>query len=756
MKTSAVAAFLASFLSLSSAAPVEQVSEQSPEKRATSNWFLPNLDHTSGAVRGYVPDLYGSNGQQDYTYPVYEAANAGDAQSFINSLYDNGPSGSRDNGWIAGEPRVVYLPPGTYTLSQTVYLDTDTVIIGDANNPPTIKAAANFNGPFMIGGGAGNDSPTRGGESHFSVSIRNVILDTTAYTGNSSFIALHWRVAQNSALNNIQINLPHQAHTGIYMGQGSTTSVGDVSFSYGNIGLWYDGHQQAQLKNLQFTDSTTGIRIDNGFMVSVLAPKCNTVGNCIVLNSAGSSLPYVSVVDGVSQNSGDFFTSHVAYPSFVLENIKKDNTNTNMVVVNGQTKVGGVTSLGTYIYGNVYNGGSRATYVSNPTASTVARPTQLAPGGSYPIISAPQYQGKTTADVVNLKDANQNGGFTLHGDGSTDDTAALQGAFNTAAGKIGYLPFGIYKVTSTITIPSGSQIYGEGWSTISGYGNYFSDESNPKPVVQIGKPNSSGTAVVQDMRFTVGQMLPGAIILQVNLAGSTPGDVAVHNSLITVGGTRDTSLSCTSEANCRGAYLGLHLAPGSTAYIDNFWSWLADHASDNSGGKTNIAAKGGVLVESKAATWLVGLASEHWWLYNLGYSGAQNVFTSFYQSETNYRQGNGAAATPPAPFTPTSADLSFNYCNGDASCAMTAGEYYGNNPSNIFHYAGGSWNFASTQQQNMFVFTSQAGNSHLHGYNDHAAKYAVRLSSGKQFGNMGNDGYGGSWDTLVADIAQQT
>ncbi|PNP38734.1 hypothetical protein TGAMA5MH_09351 [Trichoderma gamsii] len=31
----------------------------------------------------------------------------------------------------------------------------------------------------------------------------------------------------------------------------------------------------------------------------------------------------------------------------------------------------------------------------------------------------------------------------------------------------------------------------------------------------------------------------------------------------------------------------------------------------------------------------------------------------------------------------------------------------------------------------------------------------MRLPSGAEFGNGGNDGYGGSWQTLIADIASQ-
>lgn len=510
---------------------------------------------------------------------------------------------------------------------------------------------------------------------------------------------------------------------------------------------------------MTFNKCTTGILIDSGFTISIFAPVCNTVGNCIVLNSGNA---WIAVIDGQSINSGDFFTSRVGFPNFMLENISKDTTNSNMVTVGGTVKVGGVTSLGTYIYGNTR--GANPIYQSNPTSQSVSRPAALAPGGKYPVISAPQYAGKTVSDVVNLKDVNQNGGFNLHGDGSVDDTAALQGALNTAAsrGKIAYLPFGVYIVTSTITIPPGTELYGEAWSTISGSGSAFSSESNPTPVVQIGSvPGQKGIAHIQDVRFTVNEALPGAILLRINMAGNNPGDVAVFNSLNTIGGTRDTSLSCNSEANCRAAYLGVHLAAGSSAYIDNFWSWVADHPADDSGKGIRAAVKGGVLVEATAGTWLAGLGSEHNWLFQLSLHNAANVFISLFQSETNYNQGNNGAPLPGQPFNAIASDPNFSWCGGsDNVCRMGLAQYYVGSNSAIYHYAAGSWNFQSLTQVNqglMNYIHDTVSNGHLHGYTTGPnTEEAMRLPNGNQFGNAGSDGYGGSWETLVADIASQS
>lgn len=574
---------------------------------ASSSWWYAALDHSTGAVRDYVPNLYDGSGNPDYDYPTYIAVASGDSAGLRNALYSNGPTGDRNNGYLAGQPRTIYVAPGTYTFSETLYMDTDTVIIGDAANPPTLKAGSNFNGGDLIVAGIG-DNEGSGGELKFSLMLKNLILDTTANSGNSDFIALSWNVAQNSALVNMQINMPQGAHTGISMGQGSTIQVGDVSFSYGSVGFHYAGNQQASLKNLKFSRCSTGILIDNGFTMNIFAPTFDTVGRSIVFNSGAA---WVSVIDAVSTNSGTFFTSNVGYPNFQLENISKDTTDTPMCVVNGNTKIGGETSVGSYVYGNTY--GADPKYQSNPSVEALSRQSVLAPGGKYPVSSADQYASATINDVINLKDKTQNGGHSISGDGRANDGPGLQAALETAAsqGKIAYLPFGYYKTESTITIPSGTRLVGNGWSTITGAGSAFMDDSNPQPIVKIGNTGDVGTVDIQDMRFTVAEKLPGAIILEVNMAGNNPGGVAIHNSLITIGGTRDTSLDCGSEADCKGAYIGMHLTASSSAYIDNMWIWVADHNSDNDDGKSNketrIAAKGGVLVEATKGTWISGL-----------------------------------------------------------------------------------------------------------------------------------------------------
>ncbi|KAM7211036.1 glycoside hydrolase family 55 protein [Rhypophila decipiens] len=292
-------------------------------------------------------------------------------------------------------------------------------------------------------------------------------------------------------------------------------------------------------------------------------------------------------------------------------------------------------------------------------------------------------------------------------------TNVLSGRTYLAASsnKIAYFPFGKYRVDSTLLIPPGSRIVGEAWATIVGNGTFFKNSASPKPVVQVGTAGSIGTAQISDMRFTISDVLPGAIIFQVNMAppSGKPGGVAIWNSLVTVGGTRGASAlaaSCNSDGSnqCKAAYLGIHLSSTSSTYIENVWNWVGDHTAEDFSGGSRIAGKGGVLVQSTQPTWLHALGSEHWWLYQLNLHRAQNVAVTLLQSETNYDQGDNNLQVPPAPWasevnTATWGDRDFNAICASLSrpkrCRMGFTNYINGGGSNIFTYASASWAFFS-------------------------------------------------------------
>lgn len=266
--------------------------------------------------------------------------------------------------------------------------------------------------------------------------------------------------------------------------------------------------------------------ISGGNTISILASTFDTVGTGIS-NTDGS--PYIGLIDAKSINSGVTLQTTV-YPSILIDNLTKD-TNSAICVVPSGTALSGQAHVDTFTHGNTV--GRSPIYGDTTTAK--ARPAALAPGGDFPAVAAPNYAGKTAAaDFINVKDPAQNGGQTVLGDNTKDEAAALNAVLRYAAGqgKIAYFPFGNYRVDDTLLVPVGSQIVGEAWATITGHGDGFKDAANPKPVVKVGNDGDVGVAQISDMRFTVSDVLPGAIIVQFNMAGTKPGDVALWNSLI--------------------------------------------------------------------------------------------------------------------------------------------------------------------------------------------------------------------------------
>jgi glucan 1,3-beta-glucosidase len=134
-----------------------------------------------------------------------------------------------------------------------------------------------------------------------------------------------------------------------------------------------------------------------------------------------------------------------------------------------------------------------------------------------------------------------------------------------------YFPYGVYVVLSTLFIPPGSRIVGEAWPVISGAGNNFKDPNNPVPVVKVGNANDVGVAHISDMRFTVAEPLAGAKIMEWNMAGAANGDVGIWNSIVNIGGMRDSTVtsSCGSQTACQAAHTGVHLTASSSVYVQN-------------------------------------------------------------------------------------------------------------------------------------------------------------------------------------------
>jgi hypothetical protein len=91
-------------------------------------------------------------------------------------------------------------------------------------------------------------------------------------------------------------------------------------------------------------------------------------------------------------------------------------------------------------------------------------------------------------------------------------------------------------VTSTLTIPAGTQIVGEAWSVIAGKGAAFQNINSPIPVVQVGAAGSTGLVEISDIIFSTIGPAPGAIVVEWNVKQSSQGAAGMWDSHIRLGG----------------------------------------------------------------------------------------------------------------------------------------------------------------------------------------------------------------------------
>lgn len=267
------------------------------------------------------------------------------------------------------------------------------------------------------------------------------------------------------------------------------------------------------------------------------------------------------------------------------------------------------------------------------------------------------------------------------GDGVTDDTAAIQSIITsaTAAGKVVYFDYGVYKVTSTITIPAGAKIVGETYPVIMASGATFEDASNPVAVVRVGATGGeSGEVEWSDTIVSTQGATEGAILIEWNLispASSPSGLWDVHTR---IGGFTGSDLQvseCSTTATqpntaCIAAFMSMHVTSvASGLYLENVWLWTADHdLDDSSSTQITIYSGRGLLIESTTGIlWLYGTAVEHHTLYQYQLVDTADIYLGQIQTETPYYQ--------PAPSAPTPWTVDATYSDPDFAtfCAGVSG-----------------------------------------------------------------------------------
>ncbi|KAF2272161.1 glycoside hydrolase family 55 protein [Westerdykella ornata] len=615
---------------------------------------------------------------------------------------------ARGSGWwgTTGQPAVVYFPPGTYVVSSTIQNLIGTVWMGDPTDRPRLKASKDFSGTTMI---AGADKYLNGPVG-FYTEMKNLVFDSTAVSASANLTLVDWNVSQGCQLSNSGLEMPKGAkgHVGIRaVGKNSPLLLNDLEVRGGGAG--YVGESmQYHFKNVYFKGVETGIKPAN--VVQMTVQGCRFEDVTTGVDMSGGTLRLLNMIDSTASNTETLVKADEKQSgtvgSIVLENVLVDSTVSSTVKAGDSSLLTGSIATGTtWIRGNIYTGRSPSSKPEKLTGQKIStsRPSALVNGtGFYHTVKPPAYADFSLEQIVNVRDV---AAHPVKGDGETDDTASLQAILNDAAkaGKVAYFPHGTYILKDTLHIPPNSRLWGESFTELSGAGPLFQDPRKSKPVIQVGRPGDTGVAQFTDFVFTARDILPGAVLVEVNMAGAKPGDVGFFNTHIRLGGALDNKANeCPTVEECRAVHIAAHLTSSSSSYWENSWAWTADHDLDGwDGFAAYPSPAGGFLIEAQKGTWMLGWGVEHFALYQVNIVNAANVFVGIQQGEASLYQGVGNSLLAPRPWESEllAGEPSFAWCAAnDASCRMSIYQSVVNS-TNINLYSGGYWTFAEGSNQ---------------------------------------------------------
>ena len=372
------------------------------------------------------------------------------------------------------------------------------------------------------------------------------------------------------------------------------------------------GNQQFTMRNLVISNAVTAISQiwDWGWTYQGLV--IINCGTAISISNGGVGnqlVGSVNILDSTIQNCPTFVTtawqsSTLSTGSLILENIALSNVPVAVQGPSGTVLAGstGSTTIVAWGQGHKYTPNGPANFQGSFTPPT--RPSALLGSGStrYYTKTKPQYSQSPLASFVSIRSAG------AKGDGSTDDTTAIQSALTSAAaaGKILFFDQGTYKVTRTLYIPPGSRIVGEAYPVIMASGSTWASITKPIPVIQIGRSGESGSIEWSDMIVSTQGSTPGAVLVEWNLVATKgSGMWDVHTRIGGFQGSQQQVAQCPTtaavSAACEVAYMAMHITSvASNVYLENVWLWTADHDLESpTNTQISVYSGRGLLVEGK-------------------------------------------------------------------------------------------------------------------------------------------------------------
>ncbi|KAI9831040.1 MAG: hypothetical protein M1819_005278 [Sarea resinae] len=685
----------------------------------------------------------------------YGAAGDGvtDDTDAINSAISSGSRCGSGCDSSTTTPALVYFPPGTYLVSAPIIQYYYTQLVGDAVTIPTLKAAAGFSGMAVIDSdpydSSGDNWYTN--QNNFYRQVRNFVIDLTAMPSTSG-TGIHWQVAQATSLQNIVFNMikgTSSKQQGVFMDNGSGGFMTDLVFNGGNYGAFF-GNQQFMTRNMTFNNCNTAVFMNWDWVWTLKSLSINNCGVGIDISEGGDNTTVGSVLIQDStitntpvgiQTSFDSTSLPTTGGTLIIDNVDFSGSAAAVADTTGTTILAGDGTVASWAQGNEYTTSSHSR--TQGTLTAPSKPSNLLNGGNFFERAKPQYESLPASSFVSVKSAG------AKGDGTTDDTAAIQAAMNSLSeSDVLYFDHGAYIISSTVKVPANIKITGEIWPLIMASGSAFQDPTNPAPVFQVGQAGDSGAVEMSDLIFQTVGAQPGAVMIEWNVAESSQGASGMWDVHMRIGGSAGTELQSTQCAKdtsqttansaCEGAFLLLHVTSKATIYLENNWFWVADHELDLSDhGQISVYNGRGVLIESAdGPVWMYGTSAEHSQLYNYQLNNAGSIYMAMVQTETPYYQSDPNALTPFKPGSSSDySDPDFSDCTTD-SCRKSWGLRIVDS-SDVLIYGTGLYSFFDNYEQtcldtescqdNMISIEGTSSSLNLYGVSTKAATNMITV-----------------------------
>jgi glucan 1,3-beta-glucosidase len=594
--------------------------------------------------------------------------------------------GGGDGSNLTTTQAVVYLPPGTYLISDTLVIWFWGHLVGNAICPPTLLLAANapgFSGvaglkPVVTSNLGFNISVAHhawwvqgkavGGHANdlFYVHIRNVNLRVLA--GNDGAVGILWPVAQQTSLRRISIDMTASGAIGIDFQGGADYNV---TYPY-NSSIGGGG----TVEDIIVLGASTGLRLAasqwtyrNITVVGASSACISATSTCWALTiiSANLSRCPTALVARISGQGSVLLLDSTLGPGLDVSAVAVNGTQGGVylqaVTVVGAPAFAVEGILPTPVGGTVASWGLGSAFLSGApllpspfghghlplprAAAAVAAGVPFACasdsgallcGGSAEDPSSGLAAARGRPDFAELPFVSASH-YGAVGDGVADDTAALQRGL--ASGAPLFLPSGVYRVSDTLTLPCNFTLVGEGLAAIalSAAAPGFNDADALKAVVATAPstPSAPCFAHVADVTLTtLGAGNEGALLL--NHTGSSES------------GFWDVSMRLYGFPVALKAQLGpavpqdprfSHDSGGGV--LSNAWWWVADHnisdmkeMSNSTPGCTDHCNAGqelGVQISTQGPLLLIGTNFEHAGALEYNLTGASNVVGSVIQTE---------------------------------------------------------------------------------------------------------------------------